>query len=103
MIRRKAGCLRACVRGSKYAVALKSGSYFLGLDGCCQLPRMQTQILAHFELYAVNFSEKPRHCSPVIDGVGLRVAQVCHLSLELGNTLQGDFELLIVRKSCYAS
>src|SRR5258707_13588949 len=72
------------------------------LDGRCRLSRMEAQILAHFKLHAVDLREKPRHRSPVVHRIRFGVAEVCHLSLKVGDTVQSHLELLIIRYHGYS-
>jgi hypothetical protein len=58
---------------------------------------MDAQILPHFKLHAVDLHEKSRHRGTVVARAGFRIPKVRDLSLHLGNTVQRDLELSIVR------
>ena len=62
-----------------------------------RLSWMDAQILPHFKLHAVDLHEKSRHRGTVVARVGFRIPKVRDLSLHLGNTVQRDLELSIVR------
>jgi hypothetical protein len=57
---------------------------------------MQSQIVAYFQLHAVDFREEPRRRRAICERIRFHFAQVDHLVLEMSDALPGRFKLLVV-------
>src|SRR5262245_56184831 len=62
----------------------------------CSLCWMHTEVLANFQLHAVDLCKKAGNRCSVIGGIGLGLTQLGHLLLEPRNTVEGGLKLLVI-------